>query len=556
MVSLKSLPRHAGRYRDIARLLVKYGRSDLVTQAGLAEVLRDDDGPSPVAEDAEALASDLEALGPAFIKLGQLLSSRTDLLPEAYTKALSRLQDSLEPVPFAEIESLVTSELGVRLGRAFEEFDSVPIASASLGQVHRAVLRGGRHVVVKVQRPGVRKEVADDLEVLETIAEFLDSHTDAGRRYATVDLVEQFRRSLIDELDYRKEAANLVRLGEILSKRRRLVVPQPIADFSTDRVLTMDYVGGRKLTELGPLARLELDGAGLAKELFDAYLDQVLVEGFFHADPHPGNVLLTDDGRLGLLDLGMVARVAPGLRDRLIRLLLSLTEGRGEEVARIAAEISVQLPEFDGRRFEADVADLVARVGQLSAADLDAGSVVLELTAICGRSGLRAPAELTMVGKALLNLDGIARILDPSFVPTRALEQHAVELVRAGARPSLSGMVGTLMDARDFAERLPGRVNRALDAVTSGQFQVRVRAFDETELLRGLHKVANRIVTGLVLAALIVGAALLVRVPGGPRILGYPAVALVLFLAAALGGAALLISIVVSDRRIKNRPPE
>jgi predicted unusual protein kinase regulating ubiquinone biosynthesis (AarF/ABC1/UbiB family) len=179
--------------------------------------------------------------------------------------------------------------------------------------------------------------------------------------------------------------------------------------------------------------------------------------------------------------------------------------------------------------------------------------VVLQLISACGTCGLRPPAELTMVGKALLNLDGIARTLDPSFTPTEALRRHAMELMRAGTKPSLSGMLGTLMDARDFAEQLPGRVNRALEAVSTGQFELKVNAFDEAELLRGLHKVANRIVTGIVLAALIVGAALLARVRGGPRIMGYPAVAFVLFLAAALCGTWLLISIVVSDRRMKHR---
>lgn len=556
MVSLKVVPRHAGRYRDVARLLMKYGRSDLVAQAGLDDVLRDDEDPTTPAADAEQLATDLEALGPVFVKLGQLLSSRTDLLPEAYTIALSRLQDDLEAVPFSEIEPLVEEQLGVRLGNAFAEFDHVSLASASLGQVHRAVLRGGREVVVKVQRPGVRRQVAQDLEVLEEIASFMDSHTDAGRRYGAAEIIAQFRRSLADELDYRKEASNLVRLGDILADRSLLVVPQPVPDYCTDRILTMDYVAGRKLTDIGPLGRLEVDGRPLARELFEAYLDQVLVEGFFHADPHPGNVLLTPDGRLGLLDLGMVARLAPTLRDQLIRLLLSLTEGRGEEVARIAVGFSVRLPEFDKRRFEAEIADLVARLAHVSAGDNETGGLVLQLTATCGACGLRPPVELTMVGKTLLNLDGIARSLDPTFNPTDAMREHAVKLMRAGTRPSLSGMVGSLMDAREFAEQLPGRINRALESLTDGQFEVRVRAFDEKEMLHGLHKVANRIVTGLVLAALIIGAALLARVPGGPRILGYPAVAFILFLAAALGGAWLLISIVVQDRRIKKAPRE
>lgn len=552
-MSLPLLPRHLGRYRDIGRLLVKYGRSDLVRQAGLDAALVDDVEPEEAHAEAEQLAGDLEKLGPTFVKLGQLMSTRADILPAPYLDALARLQDSLEPFPFAEVRSTIEQELCVRLSRAFEHFDEEPLAAASIGQVHAAVLRGGREVVVKVQRPGIRHGVFDDLEVLGDIASRVESHSQKGRRVGISDLLAQFRKSLLDELDYRKEVANLLRLREIVSDRPLLVVPAPYEDFTTSRVLTMERIRGRKVTDLSPLARLDVDGTALARQLFEAYLDQILVEGFFHADPHPGNVLLTPDRRLGLIDLGMVARVAPELRDHLIRLLLALGEGRGEEVARLAVGMSEEATEYDGRRFTAEITDLVDRTAGSSLDELDAGKVVLDITRISAVAGLRPPPELAMVGKALLNLDMVARILDPSVAPVQIVRDRATELVRGAVTPSLSGMLNAAMEAREFAEQLPGRVNRAMEALASGKFELEVNAFDQNAFLQGLHRMANRVATGLVLASLIIGAALLSNVHTTARIAGYPAVAFVLFMIAAVGGALLVLSILLGDRRLRRR---
>ena len=272
-MSLSLKPEHLKRYKDIAYLFMKYGRSDLVQQAGLTAVLQDMDEvakPEDVAK-ADDLAADLERLGPTYIKLGQLLSTRADLLPPPYLEALTRLQDKVEPFSFAEVEQIVASELGVRLSKAFTYFDSTPIASASLGQVHRAELRDGRHVVVKVQRPNIRDLIVEDLDALAGMAEFLDAHTEMGRRYEFATMLGELRKSLLRELDYREEATNLLTLSESLREFESIIVPAPVADYTTSRILTMDYVRGKKITALSPLARIELDGAGLAEQLFRAY---------------------------------------------------------------------------------------------------------------------------------------------------------------------------------------------------------------------------------------------------------------------------------------------
>ena len=379
-MALSLRPQHLSRYRDVARLLVKYGRSDLVRQAGLDELAgaANGNGSEPaVPAKAEELADDLERLGPTYIKLGQLLSTRADLIPPAYARALSRLQDDVEPFGHDEVEAIISSELGFRISKGFASFEPEPLASASLGQVHRARMRSGREVVVKVQRPGIRERIAADMEALAELAEFADIHSETGRRYGFTDLLHQFRRSLAGELDYRREAANLTTLGRILRPYDRLMVPEPIEDYTTSSVLTMEYVPGRKVTDLGPLARLELDGAVLAEQLFQAYLDQILVEGFFHADPHPGNVLLTDDGRLALIDVGMVARVPRSARQLLVKLLLALSDGNGRGVAEAAIGLGRRLDWFDEHGFCTQAADLVEQNMGVRLDELDAGSVVM-----------------------------------------------------------------------------------------------------------------------------------------------------------------------------------
>jgi ubiquinone biosynthesis protein len=278
---------HLKRYKEIAALLWKYGRSDLVRQMGVDDLLdaRPEtkvNGPPP-----EELANDLEAMGPTFIKIGQLLSSRSDLLPEAYLKPLERLQDNVKPFPFEEVEQIILSELGARVSKAFSDFDPKPIAAASLGQVHFAALRDGRKVIVKIQRPDIRKQIAEDFEVLTQIAEFLDAHTEFGRRYRFLTVLEEFRMTIQQELNYEREAQNLLTLGENLKDFDKIWIPQPVADYTTRSVLTMDYVQGRKITALSPLTKLDLDGAALAEELFKAYLKQIMVDGVFHADPTP-----------------------------------------------------------------------------------------------------------------------------------------------------------------------------------------------------------------------------------------------------------------------------
>ena len=554
-------PRHLKRYKDLGRLVLRYGGAAGVRSAGLQPALEDlSDEQVPLADPdkPEELAADLERMGPTFIKLGQILSTRPDLLPQPYLEALARLQDDVGEVPFAEIEEVVQEELGVRMSKAFASFDPKPVAAASLAQVHRAQLRDGREVAVKVQRPGIRQTIRTDIEALAEVATLADQHTEAGRRYSFTTLLDEFRDALVSELDFQQEARNLDALADALADFPRIHVPRPVHDYTTGRVLTMEYVHGTNVSGLSPVARTELDAPGLLTELFRAYLHQALVAGMVHADPHPGNVFLTHDGRLALIDLGMVLRIPERMREHLLKLLLAIGDGDGDAAALVCERMGDPSPHYDRKAFARDVNRMVVRVEQGQREEVQMGRVVLAIARAAGEHGLRPPGEITLIGKTLLSLDGVAAVLDPQFDPQQVIRDNAVDLARRHLLLSTKqgSIVSSLLETRDFVQELPGRVNRALDAVGDGNLEVRVRVVDESRLLMGLHQSANRVSMALILAALIVGASLLTRIESTFTVLGYPVVAVLLFLAAAVGGVALLWSIWHGDRKTEREAAE
>ena len=534
---------------------MKYGRSDLVKSAGLEEAVAQEAsaaGNGHEAHRGSELAADLEQLGPTFIKLGQVLSARADLLPPDYIQALSKLQDDVAPFSYDQVEAILHAELGIRISKAFAHFEAEPIAAASLGQVHRATIRDGRMVAVKVQRPGVKEQILEDTEIMIEVAELLEKHSDTVRRYGIKAMVEEFRRTILHELDYREEAKNLSVLRENLARFRRIVVPSAIDDYTTSRVLTMEYVHGTKVTSLSRLARVEVDGGRIAEQLFYAYLQQVLVDGFFHADPHPGNIFITDDGKhVALLDLGMVARISPRMQEKLMQLLLAISEGHSDDAAAIAMRIGDPSDDFDSRTFTQRVRTLVEATQHSTLEKLQVGRLMIGVTRVSAECGIRLPSELTMLGKMLLHLDEIARTLDPEFDPNQFIRRRAPDLMGRRLKKSASpgNLFTGLLETKDFIERLPKRLNKILDRIADNDLSVKVDAIDEHRLISGLEKIANRITLGLILAALIVGAAMLMNVPTTFKIFGYPGIAMIFFLAAAAGGIALVISILVYDAK-------
>jgi predicted unusual protein kinase regulating ubiquinone biosynthesis (AarF/ABC1/UbiB family) len=543
---------HAARYAALGRLLLAHRAAPLRGTGAAPDP--DLEGGAPdqreaTEEDGRRLVDELVRMGPTFVKLGQLLSTRSDLLPPAYLDALSRLRDDVEPLPPGVAEQVVEDELGVRISRAFGSFEPRPLGSASLGQVHRATLRDGRPVAVKVQRPGIRRQALEDMEVIAELAAFVDRHAGTASRLGLGSMVEEFRGSLLGELDYRQEADNLKVLGDILADFDRIVVPRPIDDYTTSRVLTMEYVEGRSIDSLGPLRRTELDCEDLADQLIGAYLQQVLVHGFFHADPHPGNVLLTSDHRLALVDLGMVAKLSPEVQEQLLRLLLAMSSRDSTAAADALERLGERLEGYDADGMRARVAELLLRYGDATVGRLPAGRSLLELAMAASASGLRPGPELTMLAKALLNLDQVARTLDPGVQIDGIIERHVADVLRRRMRETArpATVLRSALDAAAFAEQLPSRLNKVLESLAEGRVNLRLEGLDEASVIRGAQKMANRVAAGVMIAAFVVTAALFASAPRSTTVWGYPVLTIVFLGLAALTAAWVGIGIVRRD---------
>jgi predicted unusual protein kinase regulating ubiquinone biosynthesis (AarF/ABC1/UbiB family) len=544
---MKFSPRFLKRYKDIGMLVLKYSRTDMISKFGHDHEQIDGNG------EARELSNDLERLGPTFVKLGQLLSSRADLLPEPYLRSLYRLQDQVKPFPYQDVEFIIERELRAKITKLFSQFNPEPLAAASLGQVHCACLHDGRPVAVKVQRPNITNEIAVDFAALRELARFMDRHTKFGQRYRFVQILEEFENTIAHELDYRREAANMVTLSNNLREFERIRIPLPVLDYTTHKVLTMEYIEGTKITDLSPLVLIDIEGAALAEELFRAYLHQVLLDGTFHADPHPGNVFLTENNQIALLDLGMVGHTTPRLQEELLKLLLAVSEGQSDEAAGIAIRISEPRSRFNELDFRHKIGQIVAEQRNSTLRQIDIGRVILEVGRSAADTGLYAPTELSLLGKTLLQLDQIGRILFPEFDPNESIRRNAAEILNQRLKSAFTQgkAASTLLEARQFLGALPWRLNKILDAVGNAELNVKVKPVETEFLIESAQKVANRITTGLILSALIVGAALLMHVRTSFELFGYPGLAIICFLLAAVGGLWLVCNILWQDHKTK-----
>jgi ubiquinone biosynthesis protein len=545
------------RNAQILRFLLRYRHAGVFTGLDLDSASLELDHVDTEGADPDAFVTDLEALGPTFVKIGQALSTRPDMVPAPYIVALQRMQDRVAPVPVEAIRQVFEAELGVRLSKAFMEFDPAPLGCASLAQVHRAVLRDGRQVAVKVQRPDIAEMIRSDIDTLAGLADRADRFTDLGRRLRFGDWVHEFRKTLLAELDYRIEAENLARFSEHFADYPELFVPSPIVDMCATRVLTMDLVHGTKVTELSGLRRTEQDLGALGEALVRGYIDQMFVYGEIHADPHPGNMLVTHDGRLGLFDLGQIAHVPPKQRERLLKLLFAAVDGRGEEAAHESIAMGTRLEDFDAERYLREVGQLVARyAAHAGSQSLSEGRLVVELVRIATACGLRTPPELSLLGKTLLNLEQVAVALDPDLDVKAIVEGHIQHVMRERLRQSFSpaNVAGELLEVQALLRESPRKISDILSLLAENRLQVCVAGLEESRLMENLQKIANRISAGVITAALIIGSALLMRVDTpGAHLLGYPALAMVMFLVGSALGLMLVWSALRRDRKARPR---
>ncbi|MFN3167161.1 MAG: ABC1 kinase family protein [Phycisphaeraceae bacterium] len=535
-MSIALAPKNVSVYAELLGLVWKYGNRRALKTIGLTKLPGFRGGDDDAVPGPETLADDLEKLGPTFIKIGQLLSAQLNILPAEYMQALSRLQDHVEPAPFDEMAPVIEAGIGEPIRSVFREIDTVPLGSASLGQVYRAELMDGTAVAIKVQRPGVQQRVADDFDALGHLADALDKLTQ--HRYGLSDICEHTHKQVRSELDYTREAANLARMRQLMAGVERLVVPKPYSDLCSKQVLVMGYLPGERLTDLSPRQVAQIDGEALATRLFKKYLDHILVEGFFHADPHPGNVLVSEAGELLLLDLGMVGRVPPQMRAKLTQLVLAVIDGRGEDVAECAIHIGEPRDGYDRDAFAREIADLVLAHYNNSIDEMNIGDVVIRIARVCGHHHVKVPPLLSTVGKTLLNLDQLGQVLCPGFSPATAIREHTTPILWKDFWQAISptAFFGEVFEVKRLVQNLPFRLNTIVDTLAREDRGIKIDAIDEVELIRGFEKIANRITYGLIIAALFIAGAMIMNIEdAGWEAWGVPVLSLLMFAGGTIG---------------------
>lgn len=550
--------KHLDNYAKFFSFILKYYNSDVMKTASstVLSPIEKAENAEEYSQKPEELVEDLKKMGPTYIKLGQLLSTRPDLLPDQYLDALATLQDDVETIPYEEVEKIIEEEIGTKIKNAFALFDTAPLASASIGQVHRAVLPSGRMVVVKVQRPGVRQKFIDDLNSLKSMADFAVNNSKEARKFALNDVIEELRFILLNELDYNKEFQNLVTIRENLRKYRRIVIPEPIKEYSSGKVLTMDYIDGKKITSVSKLKQVETDFTPMIDDLVEAYMQQIIVDGFAHADPHPGNIHLTKDDHIALMDLGMVAKFSPKLQEKIMMLLVGMSKRDGDAITDALLEMS----EFDQKivnldNFRKNINRLVMDSTSNNAEDMETGRVLIQMNRIAADEGIKLAVELNILGKILLNMDQIVAVLTPKYDLQKAIKKFMEKMVNKKFQQELKpeNIYGLLLDNKKLAENLPGRLNKITENLAANQFELKVNALDEDRLTDGFQKVANRITSGLIITAMIIGAALLMRIPSSYSVMGYGILPFIFFMIAIGLGLYLVYNIMFKDENYKKK---
>lgn len=544
----------AKRYRQIAAVLAKYGFADLITELGFARYLpvgrRLPKTPSERLETrGYNLRLALQELGPTFIKIGQFLSTRSDIIPYEIVKHLEKLLDEIPPFPAEQAMAIVERELGEPAGEIFEWFDPEPLASASLSQVHQALTHDDELVAVKIQRPMIEDLIDQDIQIIYSIASFLTKRTELSKSYDFIGLAVDFGNQIHEELDFTIEANSVEILAHNLEEFELIKLPQVYKEFSTKKVLTLEKINGFKVTDsealeaLDPHVRQEL-----AVQLLQAYLKQILEDGFFHADPHAGNIFILPEGRLALIDLGIIGKLDSETRGNVTKLLLSFVEQETVEVTDIAIRMSTMESHPVLGRIRQDIGRLITKYYNRPAHEINIGQAVIDIMQIVMKHNLKMPSSLGMFGKSLLYVEQISRQLDPGINYITFISSQSQRLLYERIRSVFAAprVIRNLLDMNDLLFDIPPKAHIVLQKLAEDNISVRFDHVGLDDLEDTLDSVANRMSFAIIVAALVIGSALILRVETGPFYFGLPIIGIIGFVVASLLGLYLVYTIIRS----------
>lgn len=508
---LRKQMRHMGRYRDIAAAFTKNGFGYFVKDLGLDRVfslprrlLIDRERDQEEKSVGERIRNFLEDLGPTFIKVGQLASTRPDIIPKDIIKELTKLQDHIDPVPFEQIRKIVEYELNGKIEEFFHSFDETPLGVASIGQVHEALLPSGEKVAVKVQRPNVGKQVHIDLEILHEMAERAEKRMDWAKRYQVVEVVEEFEKAIIDELDYEKEGRNADLMARQFEDQPEVYIPEIYWNYTTKKVLTMEFVEGIKLDDHEGLEKNRCDNEWLAETLVHAVFYQMFEDGYFHADPHVGNFFaLPEKNGIAVMDFGLVGRLTREMQRNLASVVLAMVNQDTKKMTRAMRRMGVVPADIDEHEWEGDIDQLLIKYYDIPFSEISLGQAITDMFRIAHKHRIEIPSDLTLVGKTMLTLEGVVEQLDPDFSIVKAAEPFGRKLIRDKYNPKrLAKEVYEQVDEyADVVEDMPEIIRELTALAKERKIPVELKIPALNYLLSKMDRVSNLLAFSIILLA-------------------------------------------------------
>jgi len=503
---------HLRRYREIIFVFIKYGFGAIIDNIGILKHINvrrkilkqtNDENIAKLSR-GERLRLALEELGPTFIKMGQILSTRSDILPKDIIKELEKLQDKAPAFSFDEVKSVIQNEFGESLEEAYAEFEPTPLAAASIAQVHKALLWSGKTVVVKVQRPGIEKIIAQDMRILEDIAKFVDNHTKYGKIYNFTKMVEDFKKRLEEELDFRIEGENAEKFKKNFLKDKKVKIPSIIWTHTTRRVLTMEYIDGIPLNDFNAIDEAGLDRGAIARNLAKSVLNQILRDGFFHGDPHPGNIMVLEDGTIAFLDFGMVGSLSPERKRQFSKMLLGIVYKNSRMIIESIIDLNAMTLNVNMKKLEKDINNLRDRYVEIPLEKLKVGEVLNGIFDLVFSYNIVIPNEFNMLAKSLITLEGIVEKLDPKISVLEVAKPIAKQLIPKmfSTQHMKEEIINATMDYSRLIKELPSFLLNFLRKTEEENYAVELKIRDFENLEKRVDKVFNRLSTSIILLAL------------------------------------------------------
>lgn len=541
--------RNVERYRQILAILFKYGFDSMLDRIKLGSYF--ESGMNMISRtrrehvnglsDYERLRMAFEELGPTFIKMGQILSTRSDLIPDDLVHELSKLQDNVPPFPISEVKEIIEQELGAPMDQYFAWMDDHPLAAASIGQVHRAQLNSGEEVIVKVQRPGIQKTIQVDLEILHHISELIEKNIQEAEIYKPTKIINEFARSIEKEINFKTEARHAERFAQQFAGKKHIYVPRIYKHMTTQRILTMEYVDGIKISDIDLLEESGLDRKTIAKRGAELTFEQIFEHGFFHADPHPGNICILPGNVICYLDFGMMDYVDKRSMEIFGDLLISYSQRDKSAIADAAMRIVEWDETPDRRALERDISGFIDLYIHKPLKDLHMGDVLQEFLQLFSRHHLRLPSDIFFIIKAMSEVESIGLLLDPDFDMIGRITPYMKNLQTKVLNPGrlMDGLLALSYRLKD----LPLEIYDLVNQMKQGKVKIRFEHRGLEPLIFGINRSSNRIALSLVIASMIVGSSLVVMHGAGPFISGIPLLGFIGYSIAFIFCLLLLLSI-------------